>query len=267
MSDPRATRSLTRAVSREIRIAAPIDAVWKALTDADELTRWFPPVARVIPGAGGRVWRAWQSGEEIEERIERWLPNEHLRTVGLSGVWRDITTDYQLTTQGGSTVLRVVSSGFGTDADWDALYDAFGGGWDFELHGLRHYLEHHRGSPRRIALARGRRPLSSAESWRRLVEAGGWMKERGLAVVAPGSRYAATTVASASITGNVVLWQPPHQLAATVDQFNNAYLRIDSRCVGEQGAPWIWLSVYGMPDDGVREIEREWQAALDASLT
>jgi uncharacterized protein (TIGR03435 family) len=31
------------------------------------------------------------------------------------------------------TTLRVVSSGFGADADWEALYDAFGGGWDFEL--------------------------------------------------------------------------------------------------------------------------------------
>ena len=63
-----------------------------------------------------------------------------------------------------------------------------------------------------------------------------------------------------------MLWQPPRQLAATVDQLNNAYLRIDSRCIGENGAPWIWLSAYDMPDERLREIEREWQASLDAVL-
>ena len=256
----------TRAITREIRIAAPVDAVWKALTDAEELTRWFPPLARVEPGAGGRLWRGWQSGEEIEERIERWMPDEHLRTVGLTGAWRDITTDYHLTTVEGATVLRVVSFGFGTDADWDALYDAFGGGWDFELLGLRHYLEHHRGSRRSIALARGRRPLSAAESWRRLVGPGGWMGEQGLCDVAPGTRYAATTASGQAINGVVTLWQPPQQLAATVEPLNNAYLRVDSRCIGESGTPWIWLSLYGMPDAAAGQIQREWQGALDAAL-
>lgn len=256
----------TRAVTREIRIAAPADAVWKALTDAVELTRWFPPIARVTPGEGGRLWRAWQSGEEVEESIERWLPESHLRTRGLTGVWRGITTDYYLTTDGGTTVLRVVSSGFGADADWDALYDAFGGGWEFELHGLRHYLEHHRGSPRSIVLARGHRPMCAEESWRRIVGPRGWFGDRGLRDLAPGARYAATTHAGQPIGGHVVLWQPPRQLAATVDQLNNAYLRIDSRCIGENGAPWIWLSVYHTPDERLREIEHEWQASLDAVL-
>ena len=64
----------TRAVSREIAISASVDAVWKALTDANELTRWFPPEARVAPGAGGSIWRAWQSGEEVEERMIFKLP-------------------------------------------------------------------------------------------------------------------------------------------------------------------------------------------------
>ena len=61
----------TRDVTREISIAAPVDAVWKALTDAEELVRWFPPVATVQPGPGGRLRREWQTGEAIEERIGR----------------------------------------------------------------------------------------------------------------------------------------------------------------------------------------------------
>ena len=40
----------TRVIEKQIRIAAPTDVVWKALTDAEELTRWFPLDAKVKPG-------------------------------------------------------------------------------------------------------------------------------------------------------------------------------------------------------------------------
>ena len=45
----------TRTVEREIEIDAPLAAVWRAHTDAEEVTRWFPLHARVSPGAGGSV--------------------------------------------------------------------------------------------------------------------------------------------------------------------------------------------------------------------
>jgi uncharacterized protein YndB with AHSA1/START domain len=260
------TERPTRAVTREIAIAAPVDTVWKALTDAEELTRWFPRYARVEPGAGGRLWRAWQSGDEVEERIERWEPNAHLRTVGLTGGWKGIATDYYLTTRSGTTVLRVVSSGFGSDADWDALYDAFGGGWDFELRGLRHYLEHHAGVPRLIALARGSRASTANESWRRILAPGGWMGRRGLTELIQGARYSARLASGLHLSGIVHLWQPTHQFAATVDDLNNAYLRVDTRCIGEMGTPWIWLSTYGVDAQTVHDIERDWQASLDAAF-
>lgn len=256
----------TRAVAREITISAPVEAVWKALTDAEELTRWFPPRARVEPGEAGHLWREWQSGEEIEERILRWEPNVHLRTVGLVGAWKDIVTDYQLTTSGGQTVLRVVSSGFGLEADWDTLYEAFGSGWDFELHGLRHYLERHAGLPRLIVFARGSRALSASESWQRLMSPGGWLGPEGLTSSAEGSSYDVRLGDGRRLSGEVYLWQPPRQFAASVVELNNAYLRVDTRCLGETGTPLIWLSTYGVPAEAVREIERDWQASLDAAL-
>jgi uncharacterized protein YndB with AHSA1/START domain len=255
-----------RAVTREVVIAASVDSVWKALTDAEELTRWFPPLARVDPGVGGSVWRAWPSGEEIEERIECWEPNAHLRTLGLVNAWKGITTDYHLTSRGGSTVLRVVSSGFGADASWDALYDAFGGGWDFELLGLRHYLECHAGVPRNMVFVRSSRSMSAAESWRRLVGPGGWFGERGLTDSTRDARYSVGLTTGQTLSGVMYLWQPPRQFAATVDQFNNAYVRLDTRCIGDTGTPWISLSTYGIPLDQVRALEGTWQATLDASM-
>ena len=53
---------LTRTIEKELEIDAPIEAVWKALTDAEELTNWFPLEARVKPGVGGSIWRleSWE---------------------------------------------------------------------------------------------------------------------------------------------------------------------------------------------------------------
>lgn len=42
-----------RRIEKEIEINAPLEDVWKALTDANELARWFPLEARVTPGPGG----------------------------------------------------------------------------------------------------------------------------------------------------------------------------------------------------------------------
>ena len=43
----RPTGKATRTQQHEIVIDAPLEAVWKAITDAEELTRWFVQEASV----------------------------------------------------------------------------------------------------------------------------------------------------------------------------------------------------------------------------
>ena len=50
-------------------VHASLDAVWRALTEADELRRWFPVDARVSPGVGGSIWLSWGDGAEGEAPI------------------------------------------------------------------------------------------------------------------------------------------------------------------------------------------------------
>ncbi len=83
----------TRSIETEFEIAAPVDAVWKALTDADELTNWFPLNARVKPGVGGSILMTW--GEDLadcdhESLIRVWEENKHLQFV-----WIDATPPEQ----------------------------------------------------------------------------------------------------------------------------------------------------------------------------
>ncbi len=55
---------MSRAIKKEVLIDVAPDVVWRALTEADELSRWFPVEARVAPGAGGSIWLSWGGGAE-----------------------------------------------------------------------------------------------------------------------------------------------------------------------------------------------------------
>lgn len=68
-----------RTVERTLVIDAPAAAVWKALTDAMELTRWFPMRARVTPGPGGAIHMHWDETYDAESRIDIWEPGRRLR--------------------------------------------------------------------------------------------------------------------------------------------------------------------------------------------
>ena len=256
---PQRVADQARSLEREIAIDAPADAVWKALTDVEELTRWFPLEARVTPGTGGSIWMRWDDASDFDDtRIEIWAPERHLRTVGRGGTWVGIATDYYLQARGGGTLLRVVSSGFGAGEDWDDLLEAFGSGWDFELRGLRHYLERHRGRNRVAARARAPYPCSDREAWARLTEPGGWFGPDGLASLTEGARYATRTATGEELAGVVHTWQPPRQFSGTVKGWNEALLRV--QLYGRVAT--LWLSTYGVPAADVRSLERSWQASL-----
>ena len=79
-------------------------------------------------------------------------------------------------------------------------------------------------------------------------------------------RYEGSIAGGMRIGGVIHLWRPPHQLAVTVEQLGNAYLRVDTRCLGDAWTPWIWLSTYGIAPDDVHRLEREWQASLDTAF-
>ena len=248
-----------RSVTRSIDIAAPVDAVWRALTDAAELVRWFPLEASVTPGLGGSISLGWSDGSMSEDRIEIWEPGKRLRHAGVRGVWSGIVTDYHLETLQGKTVLRVVTSGFEGIDDWENLVDGFGRGWDFELKGLRHYLERHPGEQRKVARARVPYRRSAERVWRRIAGPGGWLGSRGLASTEASPRYSVTAATGEKLSGLVHNWQPPLQFSGTVEDWNDGLLRIQLWA----GTVTVWLSTYGVEQTLVSALETRWQRSLN----
>ena len=236
-----------KKVSTEIAIDADADTVWRALTEAEELKRWFPLDARVTPGEGGVVWLSWGEGADWEAPIEIWEPGRHLRTVDPAP--SKLAVDYYIESRGGETVLRLVHSGFAADA-WDDEIDTMTAGWRTFLATLRHYLDRHRGQPRTLAYFR--HPvveLPRAEAYPRALTALGFPHD-----LAEGRPHA---------NGDVLVAAPPVNLTVTMEQYGDAVLMIEIEPGRGKCRPAAWLSLYG--DAGAKAPKlQDW---LRGSLT
>lgn len=139
----------TRGREHRVEIRASIEAVWKALVDADEIVRWYAPAAEVDPREGGRYWISWGEGMAGVSRIEAFDAERRLLLVhaweGAAELDPPIMEEYLLEAHRDVTVLRLVQSGIPASADWDDFYEDTGRGWKMFLAGLRHYLEKHLG--------------------------------------------------------------------------------------------------------------------------
>jgi len=258
----------TRTVETELEIDASVDAVWKALTDARELTRWFPLQAKVKPGKGGAMWVSWGQPFEGESTIEIWEPGRHLRTgwpftASPDGDPRPLVVDYFLEGRGGKTVLRLVHSGFGVGAKWDNEYEGVTRGWAFELRGLRHYLENHAGKDRRTIWVSKPTSLSPAEAIARVIGPEGRVVRGSIEGLKEGDPYRLELVGmNQHMEGVVDINMRPRSFAATVKNLNNAYFRCDMENCGGGEMVWVWFSTYGLDAGAADKL----QATIEANV-
>jgi uncharacterized protein YndB with AHSA1/START domain len=133
-------------VRRELVIQAPRERVWGALTEAEQLTRWFPDkAAEVDLRPGGAIRIEWQDGEFDDGTVE--VVEEPSRFVFLwhGGGFDSPQTRVEFTLEAveGGTRLLVVESGFSRvreDKRASAWKDN-DGGWTHELGELKTFLE------------------------------------------------------------------------------------------------------------------------------
>lgn len=224
---------MTRKIERTIEIDADAETVWRALTNGEELSRWFPPDARVTPGKGGAIWLSWGEGAEWEAPIDVWEPNRHLRTVDAP---TQIAVDYYIESSGGKTILRLVHSGFADDT-WEGEIETTDAGWAAFLANLKLYIERHLGEPR--ALAWFRHPpieIPREEAFRRTLEALGMSESLRV-----GDRYTSTF----GLEGVVEVFKRPINCSGTIANLGDGFLIIEIEGGLKRCRPAIWISLYG----------------------
>jgi uncharacterized protein YndB with AHSA1/START domain len=139
-------------IEREIRIAAPMERVWSALTEAKHLGTWFGDAGATIDlRPGGAITLTWEKNGTARGRVERverptlfsfrWLRGGHDQPEP----GNHTLVEFTLTPDGGGTVLRMVESGIRAlemaEAGQREYVRSHEHGWTVELAELRAYVE------------------------------------------------------------------------------------------------------------------------------
>jgi uncharacterized protein YndB with AHSA1/START domain len=139
-------------VRRTIRIAAPIEKVWSAVTEPEHISRWFGQAAFDGEGVGARGTLSWPDRGAVPLRIEaidaprmvsyRWS-NDDARGALPEDVDDEHSTVFTFTLEPlpDGTQLTVVETGFETTSDAAANLEGHRAGWTAELDKLVALLE------------------------------------------------------------------------------------------------------------------------------
>ena len=266
-----------RAFEMSLELDATPEDVWRALTDAEELIRWFPLEARVTPGLGGTMFWSWGDTGDWTTRIDAWEPGRLLRLVQNDARPYDVegrplpagqaeparlAMEFTLETHQGKTRLRLVHSGFGHGTAWDNEFEGISEGWQAELRSLRHYLRGFRGRDRNFGRAWLTTAMPRDAAWARLVGPDGFRLQP--AGVREGDGYEVTSPAGQRFTGLVELNLPGQTMLGTVRELGDGLFRLLTwtDAVGRTGV-WSSLATFTGDAGEVREFAERTKAALD----
>ncbi len=274
MNDPsREETESRRQFDMQLEIKADKAAVWKALTDADELCRWFAPEARIDARVGGEVVWNWGDLYSWPQEVEILEPGARLRTRYQSSIAdaqnsqfeAPLFVDFFLEGDSGSTTLRVCHSGFGQDACFDEEFDGISRGWPVELRSLRLYLERHQGKDRQIAWSTASIEQPRNEVWTKLLGAQGFDSGMDLQSMKSGDAFELRNPED-ELHGKVLRCNP-YEFTAIAESHGDAFLRISLEERLGKTLVWIWLACYGQAPERVQAVQERWDAMLRSLIS
>lgn len=136
-------------IEEEILIEAPLDVVWRVVTEPDQIKQWFCSDAELDGRTGGAGRMAFEHGytyslevvafEPLSRFAYRWLREEAVKARPENST----VVEFTLQAEAGNTRLRVVESGF-DKVDWTdeakaKYFEENSSGWPFYLGRLRDY--------------------------------------------------------------------------------------------------------------------------------
>jgi len=146
---------VSNTIERDILIEAPVETVWKVVTEPEQIVKWFSDEAEVDLRAGGQgslTFGAKATNQEVTVPLQvvavepphrfayRW---DHPQGVEPQE-GNSLLVEFALTDEGGNTRLRVTESGFAAleraEDEKTAYYEAHAKGWDVHTTNLRDYV-------------------------------------------------------------------------------------------------------------------------------
>jgi uncharacterized protein YndB with AHSA1/START domain len=252
MTTPILDEQARRSIELNVSVDVPASAVWAALTDPKELSNWFAPTVSGSSEVGKTLCISWGSPIEWTTTVATADPNRHVRWVDDPS--QPLAVDWSIEGRGGKTLLRLVHSGWSTEASWDEQYDATIAGWRYFLFNLRHYLQRHRGTRRTMISTRLPSTIPRAALWDRLMGPDGFaLGVRDHAALREGDHVRLQLGADPQRL-EIVHYAAPTHLWGTLPGLSDALLMIEMEPGVTEYHCGIWLSTYGLNGERLQSL-------------
>lgn len=224
----------------EVTIPAPVEEVWRALREPDQLRRWFG-------------WDAESLADEIEYIFVTHAEASDAEHVIRFEEYAGVSDRFELEARGSGSVLRVVRAAQ-PDQDWSNIYEEMTEGWIAFVEQLRLALSKHRLDERRTVYLSGGAVADGAPTLSETVGV------HGLRAGPDGAAYL-TEAAGETLEGEV--WhRSPFQLGLTVNSWGDGLLIVTDKPANEtrpNGGGSLILTTYGLSADAFAALEARWR--------
>jgi len=142
-------------IDKDILIDAPVETVYRVITEPGQISQWFADAADLDPVPGGQGLLTFEDRATTQRMAVRLTVTAAEPPHRLAYRWdypdgeqpdegNSLLVEFTLAAEGAGTRLRVTESGFaalrGPDADKAGYYEAHDKGWDAHLTSLQGYV-------------------------------------------------------------------------------------------------------------------------------
>jgi len=135
------TSLIGRLLEKELFIKATPERVFRALTEKEDLERWFVQKADVDLRPGGTIRFEWGPGAVETGRIVVLDPPHRFSYTWEALEPSPTTITFELVAENDGTRLRLSHTGIGEGENWDSYYNAVHSGWSMHCENLTAWLE------------------------------------------------------------------------------------------------------------------------------
>ena len=132
---------MTKNIEKEPFINAIPERVFQALTERDDMERWFVQKAEVDLRPGGAIRFEWAPDAVEIGKILVLEPSHRLSYSWEALSPSPTTITFELTAENDGTRLHLIHTGIGEGEDWENYYTALDSGWNMHLKNLTAWLE------------------------------------------------------------------------------------------------------------------------------
>ena len=136
---------MSEQIQQSITVDASREKVFKALTDADELMRWFPSQVKSDPRPGGEFRYEWKFQDESQNGLQegKYLEVEENEKIRYPWEAGPLATEVEidLTKTGDGTRVDIRHSGWKSDPESQEIREMHARVWGGYLNNLKLYLE------------------------------------------------------------------------------------------------------------------------------